>query len=251
MLLPTMPELPLVLGNFDFGALYAGIGSLDEGGAPPVGRGNPDAMPRVAKRDGGRTPFVVVVELNAVGIFIDGALLSDDAVGFNILDPTVPLTGFSICAGRHASNGKREGSVAFVRRPRTLVSLLFTLSPGRTPSSAAGFALTRAGISPGGGRRTPVKTGLCTGTEGAACVTCSSVLMLLPVEDEHALDTEVDLSCALGRFTIRSAWTGAAGTGAMNACEGPGVVTATDAGRGTLSGEDTGADIFSDSETSS
>jgi len=130
------------------------------------------------------------------------------------------------------------------------VSLLFTLGAGRTLSSA-GFALTRAGISPGGGRRTPVKIGLCTGTEGGACATCSCVLMLLPAEEEPALHSEIVLSCPLGRFTIRSACIGAAGTGAVDACEDPGGVTATNAGRATLSIRDTGADIFRDSETSS
>lgn len=225
--LRIVAPLPIVLGSLDFGMLDAGTGSLDEDGTPPVGRGSPEAMPTVAKRDGGRMLFDAAMGLDGVGIFIDGALLSDDAVGFNILDLTVPPTGgFSICAGWegvHASRGEYGGSVAFVRKPRTLVILL--LSAGRTPSCAAGFALTRAGIAPGGGRRTPVKTGMCIGTEGAACATCSSVLTLLPVEDESTLDTEVVLSCALGRFTIRSACTGAAGTGAMNACEGPGGVT--------------------------
>jgi len=107
-LLPIKLEPPLVLGSLDFGELDAGTGSLDEDGTPPVGRGSPEVMPTVAKRDGGRMPFDAAVLL-AVGIFIDGALLSDDAVGFNILDLTVPPSGFSVCAsweGMHASKGE-------------------------------------------------------------------------------------------------------------------------------------------------
>lgn len=75
--------------------------------------------------------------------------------------------------------------------------------------------------------------------------TCSSAL--LPADDELALDMEVALSCALGRFTMRSACTGAAGTGATNSCETLGGVTVGNAGEGI---GDEGADVFSDSETS-
>jgi hypothetical protein len=74
----------------------AGAGSLDEGGSPPVGWGSPEAMPTVAKRDGGRRIFGAAVVLDTVGIFTDGALLSDDAVGFSNLDLSVPLGGFII-----------------------------------------------------------------------------------------------------------------------------------------------------------
>lgn len=249
-----MLELPLVLGSLEFGALDAGTGSREEGSTPPVGRGSPEAMPTVAKRDVGRMTFDAAVIFDAVGILMDGALLSDDAVGFNILDLTVSPT--SVCAsweGMHTSRGERGGSVAFVRRPRTLVRLLFTLSAGRTPSAETGFVLRGADISPGGGRRTPVNTGLCIGTEGAAaaCVTCSSMLMLHLVECEPILDKEVVLSCALGRFTIRNACTGAVGTGATNACEGFCGVTAANAGLTTLAIGDIGADVSSDSETPS
>jgi hypothetical protein len=52
----------------------------------------------------------------------------------------------------------------------------------------------------------------------------------------------------LDRFTIRSACTGAAGTGATNACETLGGVTVCAAGEGI---GDECADAFSDSETSS
>lgn len=71
--------------------------------------------------------------------------------------------------------------------------------------------------------------------------TCSSAL--LPADDELALDMEVALSCALGRFTMRSACTGAAGTGATNSCETLGGVTVGNAGEGI---GDEGADVFSD-----
>lgn len=147
----------------------------------------------------------------------------------------------------HVSTGERGGSVAFVRRPRTLVSLPFMPSVGCAPSSGLQnmLALRSAGISPGGGRRTPISIGLWTGAGGIVGATCSSVL--LPADDEPALDKEVVLSCALDRFTIRSACTGAAGTGATNACETLGGVTI-----GTV-GEvigDKGADAFSDSDTS-
>lgn len=75
--------------------------------------------------------------------------------------------------------------------------------------------------------------------------TCSSAL--LPADDEPALDMEVALSCALGRFTMRSACTGAAGTGATNSCETLGGVTVGNTGEGI---GDEGADVFNDSETS-
>jgi hypothetical protein len=164
-LLPIVLELEVMLGNFDFCALMAGAGSLDEGSAPPVGRGSPEAMPTVAKRDGGRRLFGAAVILDAVGIFTDGALLSDDAVGFSNLDLSVPLGGFIVCAdweGMHASRDEPGGSVAFVRRPRTLVILPFIPSVGCTPCSGLQniLALRSAGISPGGGRRTPVSIGL-------------------------------------------------------------------------------------------
>lgn len=84
------------------------------------------------------------------------------------------------------------------------------------------------------------------GAGGTVGATCSSAL--LPADDEPALDTEVVLSCALGRFTMRSACTGAAGTGATNACETFGGVTVGNAGEG-VGGK--GADAFNDSETSS
>jgi hypothetical protein len=158
-------ELPTTLGSFNFGALMVGAGSLDEGSAPPVGRGSPEAMPTVAKRDGGRRLFDAAVVLDTAGIFTGGALLSDDAVGFSNLDLSVPLGGFIVCAGwegMNVSRGVREGSVVFVRRPRTLVSLLFIPSVGCTPCSYLQniLALGSAGISPGGGRRTPVSIGL-------------------------------------------------------------------------------------------
>lgn len=163
-LLPIVLELLVILGSFDFGALMVGVGSLDEGSAALVGRGSPEAMPTVAKRDGGRTLFDAAVVLDAGGIFTGGALLSDDAVGFSNLDLSIPLGGFIVCAGwegMHMSRGER-GSVVFVRRPRTLVSLPFIPSVGRTPCSGLQsiFALRSAGISPGGGRRTPESTGL-------------------------------------------------------------------------------------------
>lgn len=165
MLLPMVLELPTTLGSLDFGALVVGAGSLDEDSAPPVGRGSPETMPTVAKRDGGRRLFNAAVVLDTVGIFTGGALLSDDAVGFNNLDLSVPLGGFIVCAGwegMDVSRGGREGSVTFVRRPRTLVSLLFIPSVGCTLCSYLQntFALGSAGISPGGGRRTPVSIGL-------------------------------------------------------------------------------------------
>lgn len=247
-LLPIVLELLVMLGSFDFGALMVGAGSLDEGSAPPVGRGSPEAMPIVAKRDGGRRLFDVAMVLDAVGIFTGGALLSDDAVGFSNLDLSVPLDGF-VCTGWEGmdiSRGEWGGSVAFVRRPRTLVSLLFIPSIGRIPCSGLQntFALRSAGISPGGGRRTPVSIGLWIEVEGTVNDTCSSAL--LPA-DEPALDREVVLSCALGRFTMRSACTGAAGTGAVNASETLGGVTDCNAGEGI---GDKGADTFSGSETS-
>jgi len=91
-----MFELPIVLGGLEFGALDAGTGSRDEDCTPPVGRGSPEAMPTLAKRDGGRVIFDAVMVLDAVGILIDGALLRDDAVGFNILDLTAPPTSVSV-----------------------------------------------------------------------------------------------------------------------------------------------------------
>lgn len=250
-LLPIVLELEVMLSNFDFCALMAGAGSLDEGSAPPVGRGSPEAMPTVPKRDGGRRLFDAAVVLGAVGIFTGGTLLSDDAVGFNNLDLRVPLDGFIVCAGwegMYVSTGERGGSVAFVRRPRTLVSLPFIPSVGCAPSSGLQniLALRSAGISPGGGRRTPVSIGLWIGAGGTVGATCSSAL--LPADDELALDREVVLSCTLDRFTMRSACTGAAGTDATSACEILGGVTVGAEGEGI---GDKGADAFSDSETSS
>jgi hypothetical protein len=164
-LLPIVLELPTTLGSLDFGALMVGAGSLDEGSAPHVGRGSPEAMPTVAKRDGGRRLFDAAVVLDAVGIFTGGALLSDDAVGFSNLELSVPLGGFIVCAGwegMYIPRDERGGSVTFVCRPRTLVSLLFIPSVGRTPCSCLQniLALRSAGINPGGGRRTPVSIGL-------------------------------------------------------------------------------------------
>ncbi|KAG1841007.1 hypothetical protein DFJ58DRAFT_78969 [Suillus subalutaceus] len=211
----------------------------------------PRPCPQSQSAMAGARLFDAAVVLDAVGIFTGGALLSDDAVGFNNLDLRVPLGSFIVCAGRegmYVSTGERGGSVAFVRRPRTLVSLPFIPSVGCAPSSGLQniLALRSAGISPGGGRRTPVSIGLWIGAGNTVGATCSSAL--LPADDELALDREVDLSCALDRFTMRSACTGAAGTGATSACEILGGVTV--GAEGEWIG-DKGADAFSDSETSS
>lgn len=164
-LLPIVLELPTTLGNFDFGALMVGAGSLDEGSAPPVGRGSPEAMPIVAMRDGGRRLFDAVVVLDVVDTFTGGALLSDDAVGFSNLDLSVPFDGLIVCAGWEdtcTSRDGRGGSVTFGCRPRTFASLFFMPNAGCTPCSCLQniLALRSAGICPGGGRRTPVSIGL-------------------------------------------------------------------------------------------
>lgn len=111
-LLPIVLELEVRLGNLDFCALMAGAGSLDEGSAPPVGRGSPEAMPTVAKRDGGRKLFDAAVVLDAVGIFAGGALLSDDAVGFNNLDLSVPPGGFIVLQVGRACTSQRVNGEA-------------------------------------------------------------------------------------------------------------------------------------------
>ncbi|KAG2069563.1 hypothetical protein BDR04DRAFT_1119023 [Suillus decipiens] len=155
-----------MLGSFNFGTLMAGTRSLDEGSAPPVGWGSPEAMPTVAKGDGGRRLFDTAVVI-------------------------LPLQ-----IGRYLSRSERGGLAAVVCRLRTL--------------NLQASAREEGGAHPYSGSH-----------------------LLLPADDELALDTEVVLSCAFGRLTMRSACTGAAGTSAANACETLGGVTVdNEAGEG-------------------
>lgn len=149
--------------------------------------------------------------------------------------------------GKYVSGVNGE-VVAFVYRLRTFVSLHCILIVGCTPRSGLQniFALGPADVSPGGGWRTSVSISLWIGAGGTVGATCSSAL--LPADDELALDTEVALSCALGRFTMRCACTGAAGTGATNACETLGGVAVNNAaGEGI---RDKGVDACGDSDIS-